>query len=366
MVSITQSSSRNAAHASRNNRRRNWPNPAAGRHHPLSFIDLCAGVGGFHLAFDGLAQCVLVSERDEAARRTYALNFGADLGKRRVPFVGDLYAIAPAMVPRHDILCAGFPCQPFSIAGTQEGFTHSEGNMFFMILQLLHAQRTPVLLLENVKNLQSHDGGRTFALIKQHLEQEGYFLKHQVLDGSKYGNVPQHRERVFIVGFRDKAAWNRFEFPAPLPLSQTVDKVIDFGKRQTGSVYQTDTSRKVVREMLAGVKKKGVFYRLHRSHVVENKHPVCPTLMAVGANTDFPLIRDNYGVRRLTPRECFDLQGFPDDFVLPEMPDSQLYKQAGNSIVVPVARRIAERIVGALRSSGDGNEPATKTETRVA
>lgn len=318
------------------------------RHQPTyTFIDLFAGVGGFHLALEGLAQCVMASEWDEQARFTYALNFGEDLSQRRVPFVADINGVDRQAIPDHTILCGGFPCQPFSVAGSQIGFAHEEGNLFFSIAEILHAKRPRVVFLENVKNLLSHDDGKTFAAIHKRLDALGYSLKHQVMDGAEYGNVPQHRERVFLVAFRDQQDCDNFTFPSKIALDRSqLPELIKISIKQAPEFYLTDSTSHVVSAMRAIAKRQGVFYRWWRCQARETKGGICPTLLT--GTCGLPVIRDDFGIRHLTPRECFALQGYPKDFVLPALANCHLYKQAGNSIVVPLVRRVGRKIVEAL------------------
>ena len=319
---------------------------------PYSFIDLFAGVGGFHLALHQHADCVFVSEWDTYARKTYSLNFGTELTERNVRFEGDITKVPVADIPDHTVLCGGFPCQPFSIAGEQKGFKHAtQGTLFFNILNII-SQKTPrVVFLENVKNLVAHDKGNTFKVITKALEAEGYTVKHQVLNGTTHGNIPQNRERIFIVAFKIKEEADQFEFPSPIPLTATLSSKLATEK-QEAKYYQTDTSSPSVEKMLKEVTKKGSIYQYRRYYLRENKTNVCPTLTANmgGGGHNVPLILDNYGVRKLTPRECFNLQGFPDYYKLPDMADSHLYKQAGNSVVMPVVKRIADEIFNVLLS----------------
>jgi DNA (cytosine-5)-methyltransferase 1 len=340
--------------------RRNSAPAIAAKHRHLpsySFIDLFAGVGGFHLALEGLAQCVMASEWNEQARITYALNFGKDLGQRRVPFVADINGVDRQAIPDHTILCGGFPCQPFSLAGSQIGFAHEQGNLFFSIAEILYAKRPRVVFLENVKNLVGHDGGKTFGVIRKRLDALGYLLKYQVLDGAEHGNVPQHRERVFLVAFREQADFDQFAFPSKIELDrQRLPELINTSMRRAPEFYLTDSPTRFAKVMRETAKEQGVFYRWWRRRLRQHKRGVCPTLVADGGDT-IPVIRDDYGIRRLTPRECFALQGFPQDFILPELANCHLYKQAGNSIVVPVVRRVGRKIVEALAKTDSRGMP---------
>lgn len=316
------------------------------------FIDLFAGVGGFHFAMDGLANCVFASEWDKNARVTYEANWGEDLKKNNAVFAGDITAVDYNTIPDFDILCGGFPCQPFSIAGKQLGFSHAtQGTLFFNILELIKTKNPRVVFLENVKNLASHDGGNTFKVILGSLEDADYKVHHKILNGTTHGNAPQNRERIFIVAFREESDFNKFSFPTTIQLTKTIPDCLESGQVDK-KYYQTNTDSPSVQKMIEGVVKKNTIYQYRRYYMRENKGNVCPTLtanMGTGGH-NVPLILDDFGVRKLTPRECFNFQGFPDTFVLPkQLASSALYKQAGNSVVVPVVRRIAEQIIQAFK-----------------
>lgn len=316
----------------------------------MKFIDLFAGVGGFHFAMKDLAECVLASEWDKYARMTYEANWGEDLKRNNIEFVGDITKVDYNTIPDFDILCGGFPCQPFSIAGKQLGFTHeTQGTLFFNIIEIIKTKQPRVIFLENVKNLVSHDKGNTFKVILGALEEIGYKVKFEILNGKTHGNVPQNRERVFIVGFKEQSDYDKFSFPTPIPLTNTIANYLDYSKADE-KFYQTNTSSSSVEKMLEGVIKKDTIYQYRRYYMRENKGNSCPTLtanMGTGGH-NVPLILDDYGVRKLTPRECFNFQGFPPEFVIPQIGNSHLYKQAGNSVVMPVVRRIAEQIIKAI------------------
>lgn len=318
----------------------------------FKYIDLFAGVGGFHLAFKDLATCVFVSEWDKNAQFTYYMNHSDDLIKQDIKINGDITTINyETEIPNFDILCGGFPCQPFSIAGKQLGFSHeTQGNLFYNIVDIIKAKSPSVLFLENVKNLQSHDGGNTFKVILKTLKDLGYYVKYQVLNGSLYGGVPQNRERIFIVGFKEEKYCSSFVFPEKIELSKKIEDCL-LKDKQPLKYYQTNMSSEAVKKMVEGVTKKNTIYQYRRYYVRENKTSVCPTLtanMGTGGH-NVPLIKDDFGVRKLTPRECFNFQGYPLDFKLPAISDSHLYKQAGNSVVVPLVARIASEIIKVLK-----------------
>lgn len=307
----------------------------------MKFIDLFCGIGGFHLAFKGKAECVLACDWDEYAKKTYLLNFPD------TNFLSDVSKINPKEIEDHDILCAGFPCQPFSIAGHKEGFSHpTQGTLFFDIIRIVKEKKPRVVFLENVKNILSHDSGKTFETIKKSLENEGYFFTSKILNACKYGNLPQNRERIFIVCFKNKYDFENFEFPQEIELTKKVSDIIS-EERQAGKFYS------LKKEIIEGCKEQGPIYQFRRSYTRENKKGLCPTLtanMGTGGNNT-PLIKDEFGVRKLTPRECLRFQGFPEYYKIPVMSDSMLYKQVGNSVAVPVVKRIADNILKAIKNS---------------
>lgn len=317
----------------------------------LKFIDLFAGVGGFHFAFKDKAECVFASEWDSKARITYLANHGSDLLENNAVFAGDITEVDYSSIPDHEILCAGFPCQPFSVAGAQQGFKHAtQGTLFYNILEIIEAKNPSVIFLENVKNLRSHDKGNTYSIILNALSQRGYHIKDMVLNGTTHGNIPQNRERIFIVGFKDEASFERFNFPESIPLTSSIQDCLESGKVED-RFYQTNMDSPSVQKMHQGIDKKWTIYQYRRYYMRENKKNVCPTLtanMGTGGH-NVPLLMDDYGIRKLTPRECFNFQGFPESFILPnELKPSALYKQAGNSVIYPLVERISQKIIEAL------------------
>ena len=312
----------------------------------ITFIDLFAGVGGFHLAFKGKARCVFASEWDKNARKTYLANFGDELLKHDATFSEDITKVDYHNIPSFDILCGGFPCQPFSVAGQQKGFAHeTQGNLFFNILDIIKLHKPKVVFLENVKNLQSHDKGNTFKVIKSALETEGYTVFHKILNATTHGNTPQNRERIFIVAFKHKKQAQKFVWPQEIPLTKKWKDCLETSP--DAKYYQTNKESASVVKMIEGVKNTNSIYQYRRYYIRENKNGVCPTLtanMGTGGH-NVPLILDKDGVRKLTPRECFNFQGYPQSFILPKISDAALYKQAGNSVPVNVLSRIADAII---------------------
>lgn len=315
------------------------------------YIDLFAGVGGFHFAFDKKADCVFSSEWDKNARKTYEANWGQEIKNNQIRFEGDITQVDYKTIPDFDILCAGFPCQPFSIAGKQLGFTHkTQGTLFFNLLEIIKIKKPKVVFLENVKNLVSHDKGNTFKVILGALEEQGYKVHHKILNGLSYGNVPQNRERIFIVAFKEEKNYQKFSFPQPVKRNKNLSDCLEKQKVED-KFYQNNKESAAVRKMLEQVIKKNTIYQYRRYYIRENKSNICPTLtanMGTGGH-NVPLILDDHGVRKLTPRECFNLQGYPANFILPEnVSNAALYKQAGNSVVMPVVKAIANKIIEAL------------------
>lgn len=304
------------------------------------FIDLFAGTGAFSIALEktGTYECVFANDMEKSSKDTYTLNHGDGVFVHK-----NLHDIPVSDIPPHDLLCGGFPCQPFSIAGDKKGFDDPRSNVFWKIVEILKHHTPETIILENVKNLCSHDKGNTFRVIREALEGCGYHIKCQVLDTSKMTHVPQHRERIYIVGFRDPALADLFTFDfAPVDVQDVKTFLEDAPDKK---YYYTDRV-KVFDAVDKGVQKEGVIYQYRRYYVRENKSNRCPTLTANmgGGGHNVPLIRTGEGVRKLTPRECFNLQGFPRDFKLPPLSDSALYKLAGNAVSVPVVTQLAEKL----------------------
>lgn len=307
---------------------------------------LFAGVGGIELGFKQAGfNIVWANEFDKKAQETYNLNFNNYLDPN------DIHEVQPQDLPEVDVLTAGFPCQAFSVAGYRKGFEDKRGNLFFEVLRLIKNRPPKVLFLENVKNLVGHDKGNTYKVILEALKYHGYLVKDKVLNASEYGNVPQNRERIYIVAFQNKDEFERFVFPDPRPLNKKLSNVIDFNSKVDNSYYYTPEKNKFYDELEKNITNKDTVYQWRRVYVRENKSGLCPTLtanMGTGGH-NVPLVYTDHGIRKLTPRECFNLQGFPGDFQLPEdMAKSHLYKQAGNSVVVPVIKAIASNIKIAL------------------
>ena len=314
----------------------------------FKFIDLYAGVGGFRIAMQELnGNCVFSSEWDEKAKETYKANYG------EVPF-GDISKNSTQnFIPNNfDILCAGFPCQAFSIAGYRKGFSDTRGTQFFQIEQITNNFRPKVLFLENVKNLMTHDKGKTFKVILEILEEKlGYKVFYKILNSMTHANIPQNRDRIFIVAFNPSKVPNykNFKFPDEIKLTKTIHDFIEKDKKDTKYYYTKE--HKYYSQLSEKISNRDTVYQWRRVYVRENKSKVCPTLtanMGTGGH-NVPLIKDYYGIRKLTPRECFSFQGYPvDKFVFPKIANSKLYMQAGNSVTLTLVKRISKEIIKVL------------------
>lgn len=311
----------------------------------LKVASFFAGVGGIDIAFEQAGfEMVYANEIDKFAVQTFNANFPISADHRSINDV------AAKDLPDFDVMLAGFPCQPFSLAGHREGFQDSKGRgeVYFELERIFKAKQPSIIFLENVKNLVSHDKGNTFRVIHKSLVDAGYHVRYEVLNGPTHGNIPQNRERIYIVAFKDQTKAKAFAFPSEIPLTKTVHDVIDFDTRQESRYYYTPAKHDFYDELSQNVFDNGSIYQWRRTYVRENKSRVVPTLtasMGTGGN-NVPIIHARHGIRKLTPRECFNVQGFPDHYVLPDdVSNSQLYKQAGNSVVIPVVRRIAEQII---------------------
>lgn len=304
-------------------------------------LDLFAGIGGIRLAFEKNGfKTIFANDFDQTCKETYDLNFSEPK-----LLVEDINKIDIKSLPEFDVLLGGFPCQAFSIAGYRKGFKDDKGrgNLFFKIAEILEERKPIAFLLENVKNLQGHDSGKTFGIIEKTLKDLGYHIKFKVLNSLNYGNIPQNRERIFIVGFLDKDKAEAFEFPKEIPLTKSFK---EFTSNEAENKYYYN-DKPLYEKIKNDINSEDTIYQWRRKYVRANKKGVCPTLtanMGLGGH-NVPIIKNHKGIRKLTPRECFLLQGFPKDFKLPEnLADSKLYHQAGNSVVVPVIQRIAEEM----------------------
>ena len=304
----------------------------------FKFIDLFAGIGGIRLGFESQGgKCVFSSEWDRYAQDTYEANF-----EERPD--GDITTINPADIPNHDILLGGFPCQAFSICGEQKGFADTRGTLFFNIEQILKIKKPYAFMLENVKNLKSHDQGKTFKTILEHLENLGYFVHHTVLNSLDFG-VPQKRERTIIVGFKENIS---FKFPEPLGIIPRLEDILENDEDIDPRHF---VSEKIKIKRMAKVKPNyptpSIWHENKSGNISALKYSCA---LRAGASYNYLVVN---GIRRPTPRELLRLQGFPDTFKI-VVPYTQLRKQAGNSVSVPVISAVATQMIYSLKNK----EPA--------
>lgn len=314
-----------------------------------------AGVGGIDLGFEktGAFETVYANEFDPFPAKTFELNSNIKVDVR------DIHDVGVDEIPDFDVILGGFPCQAFSIAGRREGFNDAKGRgeLFFELVRIMEAKRPRVAFFENVKNLVGHDNGNTFRVICAELDKLGYKYTYKVLNAMEYGNVAQNRERIYIVAFRDEADFDRFQWPEKIPLTTTVKDIIDFDGKVDDKYYYTPGKYKdsIYNAIVEGMKDDDpanpAIYQWRRQYVRKNQSGVVPTLTANQGEGghNVCLVKTAYGIRKMTPRECFNTQGFPTTFNLPtDQSESRLYKQAGNSVCVAVIARIAEKVKEAI------------------
>ncbi|MBT2217855.1 DNA cytosine methyltransferase [Virgibacillus dakarensis] len=355
---------------------------------------LFAGIGGIDKGFEQAgANVIWANEIDKNACITYRENFDHDLVE------DDIRNLDGNDMPNTDILTAGWPCVAFSVAGQRHGmkykcldcgYEHSvtyeeyingatcpecggntdaidpRGTLFFDVIRFIRAKKPKAIFLENVKNLRGHDNGNTFCVIEEMLHESGYHIDSRIMNTMEYGNIPQNRERIFIVGFREEEAMENFQWPEEIPLTKTIDDILDRNEKQPDNFYYTEDSQyyPMLQETMT---RRDTVYQIRRVYVRENQSNVCPTLtanMGTGGH-NVPLIIDDWGFRKLTPKEALRFQGFPVDHdyqIVEGMANSHIYKQAGNAVSVPVIKRIATNLLTALNSIYQLNDNKEKEE----
>ena len=317
----------------------------------FTFIDLFAGLGGIRLGFENVGcKCVFSSEWDKDAQKSYEANFG------EIPR-GDITQIASSEIPTFDILCAGFPCQPFSIIGDKEGFSHeTQGTLFFEIERILREKKPRAFMLENVRNLTAHNKGRTFRIILEHLENLGYFTHFVVLNALDFG-LPQKRERIIICGFREKLD---FDFPSGI---YALDSDYKMAKSLSDILESSVDKKYFVREAIKNSRIARMKTEIPKPYITHENvggsvtphHFSCA--LRAGASANYLLVNNE---RRLSEREMLRLQGFPESYKI-VVPYSAFKKQIGNSVAVPVIEAVAKQMLKALQNS---NHNATQ-EARI-
>jgi DNA (cytosine-5)-methyltransferase 1 len=313
----------------------------------LKFIDLFAGIGGFRLALESLGlKCVFSSELNKYAQETYSANFG------KTPH-GDITKIASKIIPKHNILCAGFPCQAFSISGKRLGFDDVRGTLFFEIARIAKHHNPKILFLENVKNFVRHDKGKSLKTVREILKSLNYDVFYKVLNASNFG-VPTARERIYILGFRRDLNISNFEFPKSKPQSVSLKQLLDneeltskyiinrkdvfFKTKQINKNVFGEFPNKPVQ--IGIINKGGQGERIYH----ENGHAITFSANGGGVASKTGAYLVNGKIRKLTPRECARIMGFPEDFKIP-VSDAQAYKQFGNTVAIPIIKAIFENIL---------------------
>lgn len=298
----------------------------------FKFIDLFAGIGGIRLGFEVHGgQCVFSSEWDSFAQDTYEANFGERPA-------GDITKIDPNQIPNHDILLGGFPCQAFSICGDQKGFSDTRGTLFFNIEQILRIKKPYAFMLENVKNIKSHDKGRTFKIILEHLENLGYFVHHSILNSLDFG-VPQKRERTIIVGFKENLDFN---FPKPLGIKPNLRDILEADENIDKQYFVSEKIRKKRMDKVKPNYPIPSIWHENKSGNISALEYSCA--LRAGASYNYLVVN---GIRRPTARELLRLQGFPDTFKI-VVPYTQIRKQAGNSVTIPVIKAVAGEMLKSM------------------
>lgn len=311
----------------------------------LSVVSLFAGIGGICLGFQQAGfKIVWANEIDHAACLTYRHNLG---GNYLVE--GDIRQISEQTIPLSDIVAAGFPCQSFSTAGAGRGFQDSRGALFFEVVRVISAIQPKVIFLENVENLMEHDRGRTFQTVYASLVELGYIIHYRAMPTHKYANIPQTRRRIYIVAFRNIEDSCRFQFPDEVSLTVKAMDWIDHSKRQP-DIYYYNTESPFDSYVRNIVTDESCFYRIFNGSITKLQNHKCPTLTAsMNTPKNAAVLRDHFGVRRITLREALRFQGFPANYYFPKTINiQQAYHQIGNSVTVPVIQRIAEEIQAAL------------------
>lgn len=304
---------------------------------------MCSGFmnAGFDIVF--------ANEIDTRACVTYRANFKHPL------IEADITKLNPKDFPKADIVAGGFPCQAFSIAGYQRGFADTRGTLFFDIMRFVDYSKPKVIFLENVKNIVGHDSGRTLKTILEEIEGLGYHARWRVLNTATHANLPQNRERFFLVAFSDINAYKGFSFPLKMRLETKISDLIE-SHADAKYFYNSHPLFETLKQQIT---RTDTLYQWRRQYVRENKSRLCPTLtanMGTGGH-NVPLVKVKDGIRKLTPRECANFQGLSKDFILPnELTNSTLYKQIGNSVSVPLIEAIAKQIYKALNEKSENSK----------
>ncbi len=297
----------------------------------MKVCSLFCGIGGIDLAFEQAGhEIVWANDIDKFACRTYRHNFpNVDLVE------ADIRTLDKALIPDCDIVTAGFPCQSFSVCGRQKGFNDECGNLFFEVGKVIDAKQPKIVFLENVANLTEHDNGKTFNVIHNELAGRGYYIRYIIADACDYG-IPQHRTRTYIIAFKDKLSCDEFCFPDKAPLKKRLTDIIDLSVKKDDKYYYKPETPKYER-LNKAITDKQQLYRFSDWGIQSSKGGIAFTLKAnMGTYPDrIPIIKDDFGIRNITPVECLALQGFPPSFAFPNtVPERERYKQAGNTVCI--------------------------------
>ena len=307
-------------------------------------VSMFAGIGGICLSFENNeCEVIWANEIDKNAAKTYVANFP----KVKLN-IGDISHVKMDEIPNFDILTAGFPCQTFSSVGLKKGFKDPRGSLFFEIIKVVKLRKPRVVFLENVANLTKHDNGETLKTIIGSLEECGYNVVYKTMNAKDFGNIPQQRNRIYIVAFKYKRDFKRFSFPDRIDLTRNAFDLLD--TFDSDNKYSM-SNHKQYSKMIEYMKSYDRIYRFTDWGLSSGMPGICPTLLAaMGSRFErIPFFFDKETIRLLTPKECARLQGFPEYFVFPDQKEKEIYKQLGNSVCVPVVSRIAHKIVGALK-----------------
>ncbi len=321
----------------------------------LKSVDLFAGTGAFSLGFNKRFRPVFANDKEKSSQHIYGKNHDS-----KVFVLGDLNDIADEKIPEHDLLCGGFPCQPFSVAGQKQGFKDPRANVFWKIISILKLRSPRFAVLENVKNVKTHDDGKSYKTIIDALIDAGYHVNVWTMNTYLNTKVPQNRERTYFICCKNEKD-NKAIRECKLPEVDKPNPILDYLETEqpiparyyysaTNSRGGTLKAYAIIKDAVVKDVKTNTVYQFRRQYVRENKSGVCPTLTAnMGSGGhNVPLILDGKGIRKLTPRECFNLQGFPKKYDLAGLSDCKLYKLAGNAVSVPVVEFIAGCIATAL------------------
>lgn len=301
---------------------------------------LFAGIGGIDLGFEQAGfEIAWANEIDKDACNTYRYNF-----PNTVLVEDDIRNINLDTIPDFDILTAGFPCQSFSVCGNRKGFADERGNLFFEIMRIADKKKPEIIFLENVANLTEHDNGKTFNRIHNELSERDYTIRYIIADACNYG-IPQHRTRTYIVAFKNFEMCNRLRFPEEQPLKNHIFDIIDRSKKADERFYIDENSSQY-RKLKKAITDEKQIYRFSDYGIQKSNDGISFTLKANMGTwyNRVPIIKDDFGIRTITPKECLALQGFPPSFDFPDIPIKSMYKQCGNTVVVPIVQNIAKKL----------------------